>query len=143
MMNVHIRVSLSAHQYFNSQISLQSTNKMERTTFAQRLPQDLREYVLENPSVPACETEPARVEMKVYNLHSMKLTTYFPPGSKGRKLLNVHYPGGKLPEYLSCTDKAKTTRTFCDRRTQRPQLLLKQSKRLVNVSNCGTKRRAK
>ena len=85
---------------------------MERNTFAERLPQDLREYVLENPNIPACETEPARVEMKVYELPSMTMRTYFPPGSKGRKLLNVHYAGGNLPEYLSCTHKAKTPRTF-------------------------------
>ena len=113
---------------------------MERNTFAERLPQDLRKYVSDNPSVPACETEPARVEMKVYELPSMKLTTYFPPGSKGRKLLDVHYPGGKLPDYLLCTKKAKTSRTFGGRRIQRPQLLLEQSKRLVDASNCGTER---
>jgi hypothetical protein len=111
---------------------------MERNNFAERLPQDLREYVSGNPSIPACETEPALVKMNVYELPSMKLTTYFPPGSRGGKLLNVHYPGGKLPEYLSCMDEAKTTRTFCGRRIQRPQLLLQQSKRLVNTSNCGT-----
>jgi hypothetical protein len=116
---------------------------MERNNFAERLPQDLREYVSENPSIPACETEPARVEMEVYELPSMKLTTYFPPGPKGRKLLNVHYPGGKLPEYPSYTDETKTTRTFHGRRIQRPQLLLKQSKRLVDASDCGTKSRVK